>query len=449
MISERARIESRRVFTSEPVQTVGRFTHMRLAVAPAAFALLTVASLLDPARWRTAILGVAFASSLGLLGYEHWNVRQRRELRRERRWIPAFVGVFVVQSLVLFATGGLHSPFLPALVVVGIVGGAMLNGPEAWGLPAGQIVVLVVLAALQSNAAFADLRPTFWRGETTSGARAVQVFSVAGAMVIFVLLAARVGRILRQSYERVLATVLTARDDALAEHRAHEREMVALSAELAHELKNPLATVKGLAALMARAPADTKNPERLDVLRREVERMQATLEELGKFTRPLLPLSLEAVRLSLLVSEVLALHEGMAQDAGVSLELVAKGDDEVRCDRVKVRQILVNLVQNGIQASPAGTKLRLEIEPTPGDRVTVRVLDEGSGLDAEVADRVFEVGVTTKPTGSGVGLGVSLGLARQHGGTLTLGDRATGGCVAELRLPKAGPSEIDRSEDRP
>ena len=449
MISERARIESRRVFTSDPVRTVGRFTHMRLAVAPAAFALLTAASLLDPARWRTATLGVALASSLLLLRYEHWTVRQRRDLRRERRWIPAFLGMFLVQTLVLVATGGLDSPFLPALVIVGIVGGAMLNGPEAWALPAGQIAVVLVLAVLQSDATFADLRPVFWRGETGTGARVVRIVSVAGAMAIFVLLAARVGRILRQSYERVLATILTARDDALAEHRAHEREMVALSAEIAHELKNPLATIKGLAALMARMPTDAKNAERLDVLRREVERMQATLDELGKFTRPLLPLSLEPLHLAQLVSEVLALHEGMAQDAGVSLELAAKGDDEVRCDRVKVRQILVNLIQNGIQASPTGTRLRLEIEPASDDRVAVRVLDEGSGLDAEVADRVFEVGVTTKPTGSGVGLGVSLGLARQHGGTLTLSDRATGGCVAELLLPKAGPEPLgDGAEAR-
>lgn len=446
MTTERARIESRRVFTSEPVKTVGRFTHMRLAVAPAAFALLTAASLVDPARWRTVTLGVALAGSLGLLGYELWNVRRRRDLRKERRWIPAFIGIFLVQTLVLVATGGVHSPFLPALVIVGIAGGAILNGPEAWALPAAQIVVVIVLAALQSDASFTDLRPVFWRGETSAGARIIHVFSVAGATMIFLFIAARVGRLLRQSYERVLATIISARDDALAEHRAHEREMVALSAEIAHELKNPLATVKGLAALMARMPTDAKNPERLEVLRREVERMQATLEELGKFSRPLLPLSLEDVRLSQVVKEVLALHEGMAQDAGVSLEVDAKDEDVVRCDRAKVRQILVNLIQNGIQASPAGTRLRLEIAPTSRDGVAVRVLDEGSGLDAEVADRVFEVGVTTKPTGSGIGLGVSLGLARQHGGTLTLSDRATGGCVAELHLPRTGPTSL---EDRP
>ncbi|MDF2697784.1 MAG: Sensor protein, partial [Labilithrix sp.] len=98
------------------------------------------------------------------------------------------------------------------------------------------------------------------------------------------------------------------------------------------------------------------------------------------------------------------------------------------------------LVQNGIQASPPGVKLRLELEPTDEDTIALRVLDEGSGLDADVAERIFEAGVTTKPSGSGIGLGVSLGLARQHGGTLTLNDRASGGCVAELRLPKAGPA---------
>jgi signal transduction histidine kinase len=437
VLSERVRIETRRVFDSEPIHTVGRLTYMRMAVMPAIVALLTGASFLDPARWRTLALGSTLAGALVLFAYELWAMRQRRT----RRWIPAFFGSFIIQTIALVATGGVHSPFLPALVLAGIIAGAMLSGPEAWVLPGAQIAVVVVLAALQSNEAFTDLRPIFWRGETSAAANAIHVVTVAGATVVLLLVATRAGRILRQSYERVLARVLSARDDTLAEHRAHAREMAALSAEIAHELKNPLATVKGLAALMARVPGDMKNGERLEVLRREVERMQVTLEEFGSFSRPLLPLSLEVVPLSHVVTEVLGLHEGMAQAAGVSLEVETRGDDAVRCDRGKVRQILVNLIQNGIQASPSGVTLRLEIEPAPGEMIALRVLDEGSGLDAEVADRIFEAGVTTKATGSGIGLGVSLGLARQHGGTLTLDPRPTGGCVAELCLPKAGPKE--------
>jgi signal transduction histidine kinase len=82
--------------------------------------------------------------------------------------------------------------------------------------------------------------------------------------------------------------------------------------------------------------------------------------------------------------------------------------------------------------------VRVEIEAVGGS-VRVRVLDEGAGLAPEVAARVFEPGVTTKTRGSGLGLTIARGLARQHGGELSLGAREGGGATAELTVPLEGP----------
>jgi signal transduction histidine kinase len=90
----------------------------------------------------------------------------------------------------------------------------------------------------------------------------------------------------------------------------------------------------------------------------------------------------------------------------------------------------------GVDASPAGETVELEATAVPGG-VRLRILDRGPGLSPEVGERAFEPGVTTKATGSGLGLTIARGLARQHGGELSLRPRDGGGLEAEVFLPEA------------
>ncbi len=164
--------------------------------------------------------------------------------------------------------------------------------------------------------------------------------------------------------------------------------------------------------------------------------MQSVLDEFLNFSRPLVPLALGRVDLGALAREVAALHEGMARERGVSVTV--SGEATGRCDPRKVKQVIVNLVQNAIEASPQASEVEIEVGWLPAGGAGLRVLDRGTGLDPHLGEAVFEPGVTTKPRGSGIGLTVARALARQHGGEIALSPRPGGGCAAELRLPAAG-----------
>jgi signal transduction histidine kinase len=255
--------------------------------------------------------------------------------------------------------------------------------------------------------------------------------------VVLVVMRVASGAI-RASLDSMLARSVGAQQESLRAHAERTEELTALSAEIAHELKNPLASVKGLAVLLVQHLPEGKGAERLAVLRREVDRMQATLEEFLNFSRPLVPLALGTCDVAALCREVAVLHEGMAQERGVALE-PPPGRVLARCDPRKVRQILINLVQNAIDASPIGRAVELLAEADGEGAAVLRVLDRGRGIEPSLGDTAFKPGVTTKESGFGLGLTIARALARQHGGELALRPREGGGTEAAVTLPATTP----------
>ena len=125
----------------------------------------------------------------------------------------------------------------------------------------------------------------------------------------------------------------------------------------------------------------------------------------------------------------------MAAQRDVRLERVGPASVPLRCDPRKVRQVLLNLVQNALEASAPRSTIRVALR-VDEDVVRLDVDDEGTGLGAVELARAFDVGFTTKETGSGLGLALARGLVRQHGGELTLARREPRGCRASLTLSR-------------
>jgi signal transduction histidine kinase len=268
------------------------------------------------------------------------------------------------------------------------------------------------------------------------------MFAIALLMFLLIIMINAVGAAIRGTFDDMLREALAQRDELLATHRSYSRALESMSGEIAHELKNPLATVKGLTQLMVREAGRAQPTERLEVLSSEVVRMQGILEEFLNFSRPLVPLSVSAVDLVALCDEALVLHEGLAAQGEIRLERVGQGPVRSVCDARKVKQVVMNLLHNAIEASPPGGQVILEVDANSIGEARVSVKDTGAGLPPEVASRAFEAGVTSKAKGSGLGLTVARALARQHGGEVTLTNRTGGGCVAELVLPRELPADV-------
>jgi signal transduction histidine kinase len=409
----------------------GRMVGIRLVVIPIAVALVLLVAMFEPARWHVPFLVALLVPVGGYFVAEA--VRFRRRGFRPGAIVPNLLGAAATQVGLSFATGALESPFtytfVPLAFMVGIFGGR-----ARWPIVGVQIACVWGLAAAELGDAIPDLNLALFGGGARAGHTSAHLVTTAAVLSIVLLLASRVGRAVRGVFDRMLREALRAQQDALRAHAERAEELMALSGEIAHELKNPLASVKGLAALLADAAPPGRAAERLTVLRREVDRMAVTLNEFLNFSRPLVPLALDRVDLAALAHEVAALHEGMAHERGVALE-VRGAPAPARCDPRKVKQVLMNLVQNALDASAPGAAVVIEVAQPSRGEARVVVLDRGPGVDPVLAGRAFEPGVTSKARGSGLGLTIARALARQHGGDVELAAREGGGCRATVRLP--------------
>jgi two-component system, NtrC family, sensor histidine kinase HydH len=408
----------------------GRVVGVRLVFVPFMMALAVGLAWTDPRPWRTWLVGSVAGLAIGYFALEA--VRARR-LGIERLSLRVNLGVAAVGTvLVTLGTGGLSSPLLVLLPVLAIPFGLFLDPPAIFVAVGIQVLGLAGMAAAQLAGPGPVSLPAL-------GSETRLALLVHWGLVTFLCVGgAGLGRIVRKTFDGMVRRALAAQEDSLRAWREREAELSALSAEIAHELKNPLASVKGLAALLAPSVAEPRAAERLSVLRREVDRLQAILDDFLNFSRPLVPLTLGSADVGAIAREVAMLHEGMARDRGVAV--VAAGEGRARCDPRKVKQVLINLVQNALDASPAGEAVEIEVQDGV-ETARLAVLDRGPGLDPDLGPRVFEPGVTTKSGGAGLGLTVARAIARQHGGELRLAPRDGGGLRAELTLPSGRTAE--------
>ncbi len=410
-----------------------RGMRMRLYLAPLFLMVAMSTIAFDPAQWRRVMVPCAIALILTRGAYEYFLARRQGISRRRLTAIlplPATMLLFVIAS-----SGGLESPvfvMLPVLTTFlclflkptyGLIF-ALIGGTVLWALTLVAYFELVP-----------DLIPAAFGGGPRSSGSNTLLFTRAFFLTIALFWATVIGWVMRRAYQSAIRLALGARDDVLRMHEDSTLTLTTLAAEIAHELKNPLASVKGLAALVDRE-AVGKEKERLAVLRREVDRMQDILESFLNFSRPLVPLALAPVRLSEVVEHVVALYEGVARERGIELRTDAQPELAVSADERKLKQVLINLVQNALDVTPQQGAVDL-VSARDGTGAKISVMDRGPGLDDP--EQAFDPGVTSKKTGSGLGLTVARLIARQHGGDLQLLPRVDGGTVAELTLPARPP----------
>lgn len=212
-----------------------------------------------------------------------------------------------------------------------------------------------------------------------------------------------------------------------------------VAAGLAHELRNPLTSIKMLVQNdLEDAGPHGLSPEDMRVIEAEIRRMEERLNVFIDFARPPRP-ERRLVDLKEVVDQTLTLIGGRARKQRVDLRFDRPAEAvEVEADGEQLRQLLVNLALNALDVLPRGGVLEVELRPEADGHVEVAVQDTGPGIQTEHLGRLYEPFFTSKETGLGLGLVVSQRIAHDHGGTLHATNRPQGGARFVLRLPVRG-----------
>jgi two-component system, NtrC family, sensor histidine kinase HydH len=234
----------------------------------------------------------------------------------------------------------------------------------------------------------------------------------------------RVGEELRQAREDIVR----------AERLAAVGEV---AAGVAHEIRNPLTSVKLVVQRAAeRRPIHSLSENQVQVLLEEVSRIEHTVQGLLDFARPDKPQRTRCP-LAPIIKRTLTLLEGRLHRQQV--ELIVHEEDAspwVNVDPPQIQQVLVNLIINALDAMPAGGRIEVrQFVSAETDEVVVEIEDDGPGISADIIDRLFEPFATTRSTGSGLGLAISRRLIEDQGGSLQAANSAAGGAVFAIRLP--------------
>jgi signal transduction histidine kinase len=244
--------------------------------------------------------------------------------------------------------------------------------------------------------------------------------------------------------DKQLSHVVLRVEEVAERLQRHQRDMLRaeqlsavgqLAASVAHEVRNPLTSVKMLVEVALRS--QNRKPltlNDLEVIHREVARLEQTVQNFLDFARLPTP-QRSRCDLREVVDQAVELVRARARQQQVEV-VVRRPEGEVPADvdRGQLRTVLVNLLLNALDAMPCGGRLTVDLERSPGAGIELRVSDTGGGIAPEVAGRLFTPFTSTKATGTGLGLSISRRIAEEHGGSLTAGNRPEGGACFVLRL---------------
>lgn len=366
------------------------------------------------------------------------------------RWIAAGAVVLALLAVVpgVFVTS---EPFVRQISWLGLM---VRDVPPT---PFGKMGLAYFIASI--GVLFGDYVVRWYRHEPAAGAHVVALGTLVLASVhdafvssgflqhmyllepaMLVVVLAVGGAVTSRFVVTARALEASARKLAQAHEELVKHERLAalgqLAATIAHEVRNPLAVVFNAVAGLRRAKAGSEDHEALlGIVQEEAERLRDMVSDLLEFARPREPV-LAPAKLDVLVGGAVeaALRASGASEEDVVLAVAGEVPPFV-CDEQLVRQAIINLVSNALQADERRSPVRVTIADA-GATVSIKVADDGRGVPDELRHRIFTPFFSTRPTGTGLGLAVVQRSAETHGGDVAVSTTPGGGATFELRLPR-------------
>ena len=215
-----------------------------------------------------------------------------------------------------------------------------------------------------------------------------------------------------------------------------------IAAHMAHEIRNPLVTMGGYARRIMQLPKEkSKISKKIDtsaeIILKECERLEKTLSNVMDFSRPAKFIK-EFNNINDVVTDTVSLLKNMLQEKKLEVVMRLSGDlPLVKSDFNQMKQVMLNLLQNAIDATPAGGLIEI-LTDSDGDVINVVIADSGSGIDEEDPNIVFEPFYSKKVTGVGLGLAIVKKIIKDHNGSIRASNRDRGGAEFVIHLPVPG-----------
>lgn len=208
-----------------------------------------------------------------------------------------------------------------------------------------------------------------------------------------------------------------------------------LAAGVAHEVRNPLSSIKGYATYFSSLfDRQSDNKKAANIMAEEVDRVNRVISELLEFARPI-QLELKKTRIFELVDKALRLIKYEADPADIKIiSSVEPNLPEVEVDKDRLTQVLLNIFINAIQAMPSGGTLTVNVK-TMENRLQFEISDTGRGISAEDQANIFNPYFTTKKRGTGLGLAIAFKIIESHGGTITIESLKNKGTTFVISIP--------------
>ena len=311
--------------------------------------------------------------------------------------------------------------------IVYVSGGATSGATSfyAFSCLVGAIVIGVrgsLVAAAAGGLSLLLLCTAFARHWLTAPSDQFGFYVTSWADLVYPLLVNAMGILIVAFLAAYLSERLRVAGGALdeANARALEAEGLAalgrIAAGLAHEIRNPLGSIRGSIEMLGESPLlSAEDKELCAIIRREAIRLNDLVTDMLDLSKPRPPKVAE-IDVVALAAEVVALAARSERSASGDVRVVYEGPKErylARGDGGQIRQVMWNLLRNAVQASPAGATVQVAVEPRDGE-IVLRVDDEGPGIPAEARARMFDAFYTTRTHGVGLGLALVKRIVDEH-----------------------------------